>query len=64
MIKVRTTTLNQNDEPVQISVGNPLVPPPSRELARLPFTTLHPSPFTAFPWQTASSHKKKQSPHE
>lgn len=26
MIKVRTTTLNQNDEPVQISVGNLVVP--------------------------------------
>jgi len=26
MIKVRTTTMNQNDEPVQISVGNLMVP--------------------------------------
>jgi hypothetical protein len=26
MIKVRTTTLNQNGEPVQISVGNLVVP--------------------------------------
>jgi acyl dehydratase len=26
MIKVRTTTLNQNDQPVQISVGNLVVP--------------------------------------
>jgi acyl dehydratase len=26
MIKVRTTTLNQNDQPVQISVGNLMVP--------------------------------------
>jgi acyl dehydratase len=26
LIKVRTTTLNQNDEPVQITVGNLLVP--------------------------------------
>jgi acyl dehydratase len=26
VIKVRTTTLNQNDEPVQISVGNLIVP--------------------------------------
>jgi acyl dehydratase len=26
MIKVRTTTLNQNDEPVQVFVGNLLVP--------------------------------------
>ena len=26
MIKVRTTTLNQNEEPVQISVGNLVVP--------------------------------------
>lgn len=26
MIKVRTTTLNQNDEPVQVSVGNLVVP--------------------------------------
>jgi acyl dehydratase len=26
MIKVRTTTLNQNDEPVQINVGNLVVP--------------------------------------
>jgi acyl dehydratase len=26
LVKVRTTTLNQNDEPVQITVGNLLVP--------------------------------------
>jgi acyl dehydratase len=26
VIKVRTTTLNQNDEPVQVSVGNLIVP--------------------------------------
>src|ERR1700674_3457203 len=26
LVKVRTTTLNQNDEPVQISVGNLVVP--------------------------------------
>ncbi len=26
IIKVRTTTLNQNEEPVQISVGNLIVP--------------------------------------
>jgi hypothetical protein len=26
MIKVRTTTLNQRDEPVQVSVGNLVVP--------------------------------------
>lgn len=26
MIKVRTTTLNQHDQPVQISVGNLVVP--------------------------------------
>jgi acyl dehydratase len=26
MIKLRTTTLNQNGEPVQISVGNLVVP--------------------------------------
>jgi hypothetical protein len=26
MIKLRTTTLNQNGEPVQVSVGNLVVP--------------------------------------
>ena len=26
IVKVRTTTLNQNDQPVQVSVGNLMVP--------------------------------------
>jgi len=32
LIKVRTTTLNQNDEPVQVAVGNLVVPRRAKEL--------------------------------